>query len=86
MTCARTYGTGKSLTRMGTIELLCSGSAGSYVQRPGCCQDIRLLYYFFLGGGGVTTTSPTTSFNTTLVDTTSIYSGGHAGHFHAIVT
>lgn len=51
MTCARTYGTGKSLTRMGTIELLCSGSAGSYVQRPGCCQDIRLLYYFFLGGG-----------------------------------
>lgn len=52
MTCARTYGTGKSLTRMGTIELLCSGSAGSYVQRPGCCQDIGLLYYFFLGGGG----------------------------------
>lgn len=85
MTCARTYGTGKSLTQMGTIELMCSGSAGSYVQRPGCCQDIRLLYYFFLGGG-VTTTSPTTTFNTTLVDTTSIYSGGHAGHFHAIVT
>lgn len=52
MTCARTYGTGKSLTRMGTIELLCSGSAGSYVQRPGCCQDIRLLYYFFFGRGG----------------------------------
>ena len=52
MTCARTYGTGKSLTRMGTIELLCSGSAGSYVQRPGCCQDIKLLYYFFWEGGG----------------------------------
>lgn len=70
---------------MGTIELLCSGSAGLYVLRPGCCQDIRLLYYFFWEGG-VTTTSPTTTSNATLVDTTSICSGGHAGHFHAIVT
>lgn len=48
-------------------------------------RTLGCFIIFFLGGG-VTTTSPTTTSNTTLVDTTSICSGGHAGHFHAIVT
>ena len=49
-------------------------------------RTLGCFIIFFFGRGGVTTTSPTTTSNTTLVDTTSICSGGHAGHFHAIVT
>ena len=49
-------------------------------------RTLGCFIIFFGRGEEVATTSPTTTSNTTLVDTTSICSGGHAGHFHAIVT
>lgn len=49
-------------------------------------RTLGCFIIFFGRGEEVATTFPTTTSNTTLVDTTSICSGGHAGHFHAIVT